>query len=269
MNIAADFSNKEHEVINLLLQGKSNKQISAELKIRNRTVEFHLTNIYQKLGVGSRAEAIVRLTQSVPGHEHDLRESTVDFSAQNNDNQMKFLSGGAVVRKRLAFAAGGLILFAILVYFILFALFKPVPGNMLATDEVGFVVAQSLTAMPPADIPAAETAIQTGQITTVPSVLTFDQADGSTTYRLTVNWFYIDSTRAEFEYTVCGLPIPAGLDPVLIVHRSEMELKDHTGNRISVNDFGDFGAGDGRSPDPSDAQNSCFNQVDSYQILDA
>ena len=47
------FSERENDVIKLLLQGKSNKQIALDLGISTRTVEFHLSNIYAKLGVSS------------------------------------------------------------------------------------------------------------------------------------------------------------------------------------------------------------------------
>jgi len=40
------FTERENDVINLLIEGKSNKQIALELIISNRTVEFHLGNIY-------------------------------------------------------------------------------------------------------------------------------------------------------------------------------------------------------------------------------
>ena len=55
------FSKREIEVAELLLQGKSNKQIALLLGISEHTVEFHLKNIYEKLGVSSRTEAILIL----------------------------------------------------------------------------------------------------------------------------------------------------------------------------------------------------------------
>jgi DNA-binding CsgD family transcriptional regulator len=63
-------STRENEVIELLLQGKSNKQIALALRVASRTVEFHLSNIYAKLGVYSRTEAVLKLS------ENGLREST-------------------------------------------------------------------------------------------------------------------------------------------------------------------------------------------------
>ena len=58
-------SKRELEVAELLLQGKSNKQIALALGISEHTVEFHLKNIYAKLKVGSRAEAILKLGKSI------------------------------------------------------------------------------------------------------------------------------------------------------------------------------------------------------------
>ena len=66
------FSERERKVIEALLQGKSNKQIAVALGLSLRTVEFHLSNIYKKLGVASRTEAVIKLSE---GH---LRESAIE-----------------------------------------------------------------------------------------------------------------------------------------------------------------------------------------------
>ena len=49
---------RESEVLDLLVKGRSNSQIAEALVIVEGTVKNHLVNIYQKLGVHSRAEAI-------------------------------------------------------------------------------------------------------------------------------------------------------------------------------------------------------------------
>ena len=50
---------REMDVIQLLAEGLSNKQIAQRLSISPRTVNFHLDNVYSKLHVTSRTEAAV------------------------------------------------------------------------------------------------------------------------------------------------------------------------------------------------------------------
>jgi DNA-binding NarL/FixJ family response regulator len=50
---------REREILDLLAKGLSNKMIAARLYLSVRTVEGHLANIYTRLGVHSRTEAIL------------------------------------------------------------------------------------------------------------------------------------------------------------------------------------------------------------------
>jgi DNA-binding CsgD family transcriptional regulator len=50
---------REMEVIQLVAEGLSNKEIGRSLSISPRTVNFHLDNLFSKLGVRSRTEAAV------------------------------------------------------------------------------------------------------------------------------------------------------------------------------------------------------------------
>jgi NarL family two-component system response regulator LiaR len=52
-------SDREIDVLKLAAQGLSNKYIADELLLSKRTVEGHLRNIFSKLGVGSRTEAVL------------------------------------------------------------------------------------------------------------------------------------------------------------------------------------------------------------------
>jgi DNA-binding NarL/FixJ family response regulator len=51
---------REREVMGLITRGHSNRAIADELFISEKTVKNHIRNIYEKLAVGSRAEATAR-----------------------------------------------------------------------------------------------------------------------------------------------------------------------------------------------------------------
>lgn len=81
-------SNREWEVVNLLLQGKSNKLIASSLGISERTVEFHLTNIYAKFQVSSRIELLLKLGNATGGFETvKPGHSTVAGMGENGENR--------------------------------------------------------------------------------------------------------------------------------------------------------------------------------------
>ena len=54
---AAGLTERELSILQAVARGLSNQAISGELWITEQTVKFHLTNIYRKLEVSSRAEA--------------------------------------------------------------------------------------------------------------------------------------------------------------------------------------------------------------------
>lgn len=51
---------REHEVLELLADGLSNRDIAARLAISEHTVKFHLASIFGKLGASTRTEAVQR-----------------------------------------------------------------------------------------------------------------------------------------------------------------------------------------------------------------
>jgi NarL family two-component system response regulator YdfI len=55
-----DLTDRELEVLNLVALGYTSKQVAIHLGITERTVKAHLTSIYQKLMVDSRAAAVAK-----------------------------------------------------------------------------------------------------------------------------------------------------------------------------------------------------------------
>lgn len=81
-------SNREWEVLNLVLQGKSNKLIAFTLGISQRTVEFHLKNIYAKFQVNTRIELILKLGNTTGGFKTEKPGfSTVERSRKSVENR--------------------------------------------------------------------------------------------------------------------------------------------------------------------------------------
>lgn len=54
-----DLSEREKEVLICLCNGMSNKEIAAEMCLSMRTVKNHLSNIYAKIHVVDRTQAVV------------------------------------------------------------------------------------------------------------------------------------------------------------------------------------------------------------------
>lgn len=58
-----NLTTREREVLELVVQGMSNKEIAGRLSVTVAAVRFHLKNIYQKLHVHSRTEAALKFRQ--------------------------------------------------------------------------------------------------------------------------------------------------------------------------------------------------------------
>jgi DNA-binding NarL/FixJ family response regulator len=53
----SDLSPREHEVLSLIVDGLSNKEIAARLGLTEATVKTHVTHVFEKLGVDDRTQA--------------------------------------------------------------------------------------------------------------------------------------------------------------------------------------------------------------------
>ena len=54
-----DLSERELEILRLAAKGMSNRDIANELFLSRRTVQSHLSNVFRRMGVGSRTEAVL------------------------------------------------------------------------------------------------------------------------------------------------------------------------------------------------------------------
>jgi DNA-binding NarL/FixJ family response regulator len=64
---AADvLSPRERQVVALVATGRTNREVAAELHISDKTVARHLSNVFAKLGLTSRAAA------TAYAYEHDI-----------------------------------------------------------------------------------------------------------------------------------------------------------------------------------------------------
>ncbi|MDX2136546.1 MAG: protein kinase, partial [Chloroflexota bacterium] len=59
-SVEAQLTQREHEILQLIVDGLANKEISQRLTLTLGTVKWHVNQIYGKLGVRSRVQAIIR-----------------------------------------------------------------------------------------------------------------------------------------------------------------------------------------------------------------
>ena len=64
-----ELTEREREVLELLARGKSNQNIARELFVSSKTIRNHVSNIFTKLHVADRAQAIIRARDAGLGVE--------------------------------------------------------------------------------------------------------------------------------------------------------------------------------------------------------
>jgi DNA-binding NarL/FixJ family response regulator len=74
--IMKGLSNREAEIADLVSRGLSNKEIGNQLFITEKTVKFHLVNIYAKMHVKSRAQLIIWCLPHM-GFNHDAYAESI------------------------------------------------------------------------------------------------------------------------------------------------------------------------------------------------
>jgi DNA-binding CsgD family transcriptional regulator len=79
-------SQREVEVLQLVAQGKTNKEIGMILGISARTAQVHISHIYAKIGVGNRTSAVMWLTERralMRGHGSPASAASVQVGASS------------------------------------------------------------------------------------------------------------------------------------------------------------------------------------------
>lgn len=98
-------SKREKEVLQHLLKGKSNKLIALDMDVSERTIEFHLKNIYSKFQVNSRVELVLRVKNDLNWLEFEkLGYSTVadKMILAENDGELNLSNWVTSLRKAVS-----------------------------------------------------------------------------------------------------------------------------------------------------------------------
>jgi ATP/maltotriose-dependent transcriptional regulator MalT len=71
-------TDRENQILNLIADGLTNREISGSLSISESTVENHIHHIYEKLGVSRRSQAV--------GYVFRVKIILVDETQENRGN---------------------------------------------------------------------------------------------------------------------------------------------------------------------------------------
>ncbi len=105
--IQKGLSNREAEVAELVSKGLSNKEVANQLFVTEKTVKFHLTNIYKKMSVKSRAQLIVWCLPHLGFVENESRQENtnnagIQAQAYNAPQTQTIPAGNATVSGSVA-----------------------------------------------------------------------------------------------------------------------------------------------------------------------
>lgn len=103
--IQKGLSNRESEVAELVTKGMSNKEVANQLFVTEKTVKFHLTNIYKKMNVKSRAQLIVWCLPHIGFVEKEVVAQTAAAATQAT-NPSTIPAGSAPIAGTAGFRTG-------------------------------------------------------------------------------------------------------------------------------------------------------------------
>ena len=79
-------SKREIEVVMLVIQGMTNREVANQLCIAEKTVKFHLTNVYKRLGIARRSQIFWALPL-VDFISLNKKNSNLDSSSSSQPNE--------------------------------------------------------------------------------------------------------------------------------------------------------------------------------------
>ena len=230
------FTEREQAVARVLLQGKSNKQIALVLGISTRTVEFHLQNIYAKLSVTSRTEAVLKLSESslreIPGDvvSSNLVKATVAGMGDSSQNESQPHSRRSPMSKSNILIAG--LLAGVLVAVLIVANSTVLKGNVIPTTP-GEQLSTVTVSISASRLPVPTETPQPVQVAIPPHTV-----NG---YTATIESYYIDVANLILQVRITGGQIAFG-DEDFYGRVRVGDLYDKNGNLINSS------AGSGPSP---------------------
>ncbi|MDE0151827.1 MAG: helix-turn-helix transcriptional regulator [Bdellovibrionales bacterium] len=102
-------SRRETEVVVLVLQGLTNRQVADKLCVAEKTVKFHLTNIYKRMKISRRSQIVWTLplgdfvekfkynTSTASNKTAEPASSSIDSSCEEDEVEISIPTGRRVV----------------------------------------------------------------------------------------------------------------------------------------------------------------------------
>jgi len=82
-------SNREQTILELLMQGNSNKTIARQLKITEATVKVHVKSLFRKIGVNNRTQAALWARDHVRQNDQSKPQLPVSSPGAGDTNDLK------------------------------------------------------------------------------------------------------------------------------------------------------------------------------------
>jgi ATP/maltotriose-dependent transcriptional regulator MalT len=73
--VTVTLTDREQQVLMLIAQGRTNREISRQLSISEATAENHIHHIYIKLRITNRAQAVAHVYKMLPAQQSQLQEN--------------------------------------------------------------------------------------------------------------------------------------------------------------------------------------------------